>query len=87
MHLLAKRLAEDLKETVSQEDWGGHVEYNSVYFGMLESEPVSIEEYIDGTFVKYIINNVLIFIDFTRLSHLLFYLRNNIFFALHNTFL
>ena len=61
MHYLARNFASQLREKIEKEqlmEFGPTFEYKKVFMGKTNSgEFVSIEEYIDGDFIKYINNN------------------------------
>ncbi|XP_022798488.1 alpha-protein kinase vwkA-like [Stylophora pistillata] len=61
MHYLARNFASQLKEQIEKEhlmEFGPTFEYKKVFMGKTDSgEIVSIEEYIDSDFIKYINNN------------------------------
>ena len=61
MHTLAKNLCEKMNEALLKKDalkeYGELLHFNKVYMGKLEDgESVTIEEFIDGEFVKYMNN-------------------------------
>ena len=55
MNALARHLALRLSKE-APEEFGPALEYTKVYFGKLYDESVTVEPYMDGTFVKYINN-------------------------------
>ena len=62
MHMLAKNIAAKLQNELCKEDalvlYGETVKYKKVFMGKMEGgEFVTIEEFIDGGFTKYINNN------------------------------
>ena len=61
MHILGKQFASQLKEKVENANaigFGPAFKYNKIYMGRTDGgEYVTVEEYINGTFVKYINNN------------------------------
>ena len=61
MHSLAQNFALQLKEKIRKEklkEFGATFEYKNVYMGKVDGgECVSMEEYIDGDFIKYLNNN------------------------------
>ena len=62
MHTLAKNFAEQLAQKIRKDDlleFGQALEYGKLYFGKeLDSgEFVTVEEYIEGDFMKYLNNN------------------------------
>jgi len=61
MHYLTHNFASQLKEQIEKEqlmEFGQTFEYKKVFMGKTDSgEFISIEEYIDGDFIKYINNN------------------------------
>jgi hypothetical protein len=61
MHCLAQNFARQLKSTVEEEGltplFGETMQYGDIYLGKESDEHVTIEEYVDGSFVKYINND------------------------------
>ena len=58
MHCLAKHFATQLKVILRAKGYSGDVfAYNMASFGILNGQPVTIENFIAGTFVKYINND------------------------------
>ena len=62
MHLLAKNFAEQLQQKITKEDvqeeFGDTLEFKTIFFGKLETgECITIEEFVNGIFKKYINNN------------------------------
>lgn len=63
MHMLARNFALQLKETIVKDTdsavrYGQHLRYKKIFLGMTDDgESVTVEEFVDGTFVKYINNN------------------------------
>lgn len=61
MHYLARNFASQLKERIAKDEiteFGQTFVYKKVFMGKTDDEEfVTIEEYIDGNFVKYINNN------------------------------
>ena len=61
MHSLARHLTQKLKENVrSSETFGKSFSYKDIYFGNINNtdfEYVTVEEFIEGDFCKYINNN------------------------------
>ena len=62
MHMLAKNIAAKLQNELSKEDalelYGETLKYKKIYMGKMEGgEFVTIEEFIEGEFTKYINNN------------------------------
>lgn len=62
MHMLAKNFADQLAQKVHKDgliEFGQALQYGKVYFGkeIENGEFVTVEEYIEGDFVKYINNN------------------------------
>ena len=64
MHYLAKNMAEKMHQRVQdvcKDDYGETFFYSDVYFGKDENDDiVTVEEYVEGDFVKYINNNACI---------------------------
>ena len=64
MHYLAKNMAEKMHQRVQdvcKHDFGGTFFYSDVYFGKDENDDiVTVEEYVEGDFVKYINGNACI---------------------------
>ena len=56
MHSVARNIAQRLAKKAPSE-FGHTFEYNRVYFGMIHQEPVTVEEYVDGEFIKYVNND------------------------------
>lgn len=56
MHTVARNVAQRLSKH-APEEFGHTFHYNRVYFSILDEEPITIEEHIDGQFVKYINND------------------------------
>ena len=67
MHLLAKNFASQLEQRIAQDTsgvFGEALKYRNVHYGIMEkNEHVTVEEYINGEFVKYINNTGLICFD------------------------
>ena len=61
MHYLARNFAAKLKEELLASDneilFGETMSYKKIYMGMIGEEYVTVEEFIEGTFRKYINNN------------------------------
>ena len=61
MHYLARNFAAKLKEELIASDneilFGETMSYKKIYMGTIDREYVTVEEFIDGTFHKYINNN------------------------------
>lgn len=62
MHTLTKNFADQLALKVQKDDlieFGQALQYGKLYFGkeMDNGKFVTVEEYIDGNFVKYLNNN------------------------------
>lgn len=58
MHSLAQNFASQLKMLLQSKEYKGNcLSYNNVSYGTLNNEPVTIEEFIDGDFVKYVNND------------------------------
>jgi hypothetical protein len=61
MHVLARNFARQLKKVMASSvdsQYGPSLQYNKVYFGMTDgNECVTVEEYVDGKFIKYINND------------------------------
>ena len=61
MHYLARNFAAKLKEELIASDneilFGETISYKKIYMGTIDGEYVTVEEFIDGTFHKYINNN------------------------------
>ena len=56
MHTVARNVAQRLRKH-APEAFGQTFQYNKVFFSLLDGEPITIEEYIDGQFVKYVNND------------------------------
>ena len=57
MHCLAKYLAAEFKQVLKSKGYTGDMlSYNKASYGTLNGEVVTIENFIDGKFVKYINN-------------------------------
>ena len=56
MHTVARNITQRFEKAVPEE-FGQTFAYGKVYFAVLENEPVTVEEYIEGKFAKYINNN------------------------------
>ena len=58
MHTLGKNIADKLGEKVCFETYGQHFVYSPLYFGKLvDGTVVTIEQYLEGQFNKYVNNN------------------------------
>ena len=61
MHYLARNFAAKLKEELIASDneilFGETMSYKKIYMGTIDREYVTVEEFIDRTFHKYINNN------------------------------
>ena len=64
MHLVAKSFASQLEQRIAQGNsgtFGEVLKYRHIHYGVTEeNEHVTVEEYIDGEFVKYINNTGLV---------------------------
>ncbi len=60
MHALAKNIASQLTRKVNEEglttQYGETLKFKDVFFANLDEECVTLEEYIESNFVKYINN-------------------------------
>jgi hypothetical protein len=60
MHALAKNIASQLTRKVNEDDlttqYGETLKFKDVFFANLDEECVTLEEYIEGDFVKYVNN-------------------------------
>ena len=56
MHSVAQNITRQITKKVSTE-FGMTFEYKRAFFGILNGEPVTIEEFIKGNFSKYVNNN------------------------------
>ena len=55
MHTAAKAItAQCMKKPGFRENW---FQYQTIYFAILDGEPVTVEPFVDGTFVKYLNND------------------------------
>ena len=67
MHLLARNLASQLAKCLTPEaalNFGQTLQYRNVYYGETkDNECVTIEEFIDGKFTKYLNNNGMLCVD------------------------
>ena len=54
-HALVRNIAQRLKKYASTE-FGVAFDYNRVYFAMLDNCPVTVEEFVEGEFQKYVNN-------------------------------
>ena len=67
MHYLARNMAARLEEELKKKDvialFEPTMKYNRIFFGMIGDECVTVEEYIEGKFTKYLNNNGDIFGD------------------------
>lgn len=73
MHTLAKNFADQLALKVQKDDlleFGQALQYGKLYFGkeLDNGEFVTVEEYIDGNFVKYLNNNGMVCVKTSALS-------------------
>ena len=59
MHCLAKKLADDMLKHLdsAKKDFGTNIIYSKVYLGKWNGGYITVEEFIEGTFEKYINNN------------------------------
>ena len=61
MHYLSRNMAAHWEKELEAKDaivlFGQTMKYNKIFFGMIEDECVLVEEYIEGTFHKYVNNN------------------------------
>ena len=61
MHYLARNFAAKLKDELIASDneilFGETMSYKKIYMGTIDGAYVTVEEFIDGTFHKYINNN------------------------------
>ncbi|KAJ7365535.1 hypothetical protein OS493_005647 [Desmophyllum pertusum] len=56
MHSVARQLTKQFSSKVPTQ-FGQSFHYNRVFYTQFEDEPVTIEEFVPGTFIKYINNN------------------------------
>ena len=56
MHAVARNIAQRFTKHAPQE-FGSTFSYSKIYYSTLKGLPVTVEEFIDGEFVKYINNN------------------------------
>ena len=70
MHSLAKNFADQLAQKDDLIEFGQALQYGKLYFGkeLDNGEFVTVEEYIDGNFVKYLNNNGMVCIKTSALS-------------------
>ena len=52
---MARNIAQRLKKYAPTE-FGVAFDYNRVYFGMLDNCPVTVKEFVEGEFQKYVYN-------------------------------
>ena len=59
MHCLAQKSADDMMKhlTSAKKDFGTNISYNKVYLVKWNGDYITVEEFIEGTFEKYINNN------------------------------
>ena len=55
MHAVARNIAQQLKKYAPTE-FGVTFDYNRVYFAMLDNYPITVEEFVEGEFQKYVNN-------------------------------
>ena len=55
MHAVARNVAQQLKK-YAPSGFGVAFDYNRVYFAMLDNWPVTVREYVEGEFQKYVNN-------------------------------
>lgn len=56
LNALARNFAENMAQEVPPVEFGSTFNYNKVYFSCLNSEFVTIEKFIEGTFAKWVNN-------------------------------
>ena len=58
MHHLAQNFAMEIEAKIEKEDllgvFGPTLKYKDIYLGKMNGESVSVEEFVEGTFTKYI---------------------------------
>ena len=61
MHHLAQNFATEIEAKIEKEDlsgvFGPTLKYKNIYLGNMNGESVSVEEFVEGTFTKYINND------------------------------
>ena len=74
MHLLAKHFADQLKQSLKSKNYAGDVfAYNKISFGTIVNtkEVITIEQFVDGEFFKYINNDGSINFDYKEDARLM----------------
>ena len=59
MHCLAQKSPDDMMKHLAsaKKDFGTNISYNKVYLVKWNGDYITVEEFIEGTFEKYINNN------------------------------